>query len=177
MPDLPDRPIVDTVRRWLNSEIREYKIRIIDSTSNVLDDDIVSEKDGRKYRDLDNQKLQFRSTIRPAAKYLYFHYCLQVLRRAWRVGGGPHSLKGLKDENHRLVWATPGRYIRKQMLRAFVEVLGHDYQDLIKGGSCGRGDPSTLIEVATSQIIQTREDQDTDGETDDEGEGDSNSDY
>jgi hypothetical protein len=178
VPDLPDRPIVDAVRRWLNSEVREYKIRIIDSTSDMLDNDIFFEKDGRKYRDLDGQKLQFCSTARPAARYLYFHYCLQVLRRAWRAGGGPHSLKGLEDENRRLVWATPGRYIGKQMLRAFVEVLGHEYRDLMKGGSCERGDPNALIKVATSQIIQTGEGQeDTDSETDDEGEGDSNSDY
>lgn len=27
---------------------------------------------------------KFRSNFRPAARYLYFHYCLQILRKAWK---------------------------------------------------------------------------------------------
>jgi hypothetical protein len=47
---------------------------------------------------------------------------------------------GFFDEYGNPVWATPGCFIYKNMLRAFVGTLGHDYEHLLRGASRkGRG--------------------------------------
>ena len=41
---------------------------------------------GTKWNDLDGQELLFKSDARPRAQYLYYHYCVAMLRRAWQQG-------------------------------------------------------------------------------------------
>ncbi|KAL2013900.1 hypothetical protein VTN00DRAFT_1425 [Thermoascus crustaceus] len=59
VPDLPNRPTTVELLAWLKQEPWEW-------------------------RDLDNKRLEFLTPFRPAARYLYFRYCMQVLRRAWQ---------------------------------------------------------------------------------------------
>lgn len=91
VPDLPEIPLTEKLLNWMNGEVRDFKIKIIDSAFPYLNYGIVS-KDGLKWRDIDNTQLKFKGSARPAARYLYFHYCLQVLRQAWQVGPGRRPL-------------------------------------------------------------------------------------
>jgi hypothetical protein len=59
----------------------------------------------------------------------------QVLRRAWRAGGGQKSVFSLEDELGKPYWGTPGRYLPKKMLLALIEELGHEYVGLLDGAS------------------------------------------
>ncbi|KAE8164545.1 hypothetical protein BDV40DRAFT_298344 [Aspergillus tamarii] len=151
VPDLPERPQVAELLAWLKGEAREYKIRIIDMTWDKLDRRPLPESPLR-YRDLDGRKLQFRTSFRPAARYLYFHYCLQVLRRAWRFNQDKTADVYLRDEMGKPFWGTPGRYLPKNMLLALVDELGHDYKHLLKGASCSNGEEDLLLGVASAQI-------------------------
>jgi hypothetical protein len=36
------------------------------------------------WRDLDGRRLQFQGDARPKARYIYFHFLLNMLRFAWR---------------------------------------------------------------------------------------------
>lgn len=112
---------VTLVLEW-NGSPREYKVRIMDSTS-VKSDNRVSPNGNLRWRDdLDNRPLVFRNNFRPGPRYLYFHYCLQILRRAWK--DPPYQTKvTLKNEISKLYWGTPGRYLLRNMLLAFVEEL------------------------------------------------------
>ena len=85
VPDLPDRPPRNRLAAWLKSPTREYKLRIIDTSWELIDDPVDAR--GLAWRQLDGRRLLFRSEHRPAARYLYFHYCIQVLRRAWKARG------------------------------------------------------------------------------------------
>lgn len=157
VPDLPDRPKTIELLSWLRSERREYKIRVIDHTWSELDDEIVPDLP-LTFRALDNKRVEFLTDFRPSARYLYYHYCLQVLRRAWQQDSGVGSLPGsvLRDEMGKPFWSTPGHYLPKNMLLAIVEELGHEYQDLLSGAAAQQGESRLLLDVACKQVKARR---------------------
>ncbi|KAN0074034.1 hypothetical protein V8E54_007971 [Elaphomyces granulatus] len=168
VPDLPDKPSAMEIGVWIMKRPSEYKIRIIDPTWDMLDKPI-QPSGPRTWRDLQDKRVEFRNSFRPRARYLYFHYCIQMLRYAWQQRP-EDALVTLKSEIGKPVWATPGRYMGKRMLKALVEELGHDYQHLMQGQSCNnRADPTILLELATRQITATRK-RGKEDESDDESE-------
>jgi hypothetical protein len=153
VPDLPERPALVELLAWVRRDTREYRLKIIDPTWERLDK-MVSFAHPKTWRELDGQKLQFRTKFRPAARYLYFHYCVQVLRRAWAHNTGGGSFPTLRDEVGKPFWGTPGRYLPKNMLLSLVEALGHEYKDLLDGAGYNTacGDKNLLLEVGSAQI-------------------------
>ncbi|KAE8406467.1 hypothetical protein BDV37DRAFT_280748 [Aspergillus pseudonomiae] len=171
VPNIPERPTNSMLSNWIRQEIREYKFRIIDSSWDQLDR--VINNTGLTWRKLDNRVLQFRGSYRPAARYVYFHYCLQVLRRAWKVGPGQRAAFYLTDELGKPFWGTPGRYIAKHMLRALVEELGHEFEHLMGGATLmSRGDDDLLLSTAAAQVVQVDGSDDDDTDDDDMDEED-----
>jgi hypothetical protein len=72
---------------------------------------------------LDGRSLQFQTEFRPAARYLYFAFCMNILRRQrhnvpgwWRdyLANGPGK-----------VWATPHSYLRTSTLCRIAHQIGH----------------------------------------------------
>ena len=53
-----------------------------DNIGPELDDEIVPDLP-LTFRALNNKRVEFLTDLRPSARYLYYLYCLQVLRRAW----------------------------------------------------------------------------------------------
>jgi hypothetical protein len=180
---IPDVPSLKTqqIREWLTGDIRNFKIRIIDSTFVHLDRPISGDSD-LKWIDLNDRKLEFLSPHRPAARYLYFHYCLQILRRSWKAGAGEKAAVILSKEFGNAVWATPGRYVGRRMLRLFAETLGHE--DVPLRGTFRGGNKYALMEALSSQIKDTPitnsddtgllEDEDDTNEEDDTNDDDTN---
>jgi hypothetical protein len=174
VPDLADRPSLSEIKTWVMGDIREYKIRIIDQNWHKLPKRVHPHFE-ITWGDLHNKRLQFRTSFRPRARYLYFHYCIQVLRHAWQQNPEDATVT-LKDESGKPFWATAGRYINRKMLRAFVEELGHqDYQVLLDGASCKTsGDANLLVDVAARQVAAERDRAESDNNNDDD---DDDSDY
>lgn len=174
VPDISDNASLDEISVWNRSEPKEYKIKIIDLAHSKIDETIDRKRE-ITWRDMDNVRLRFRNHHRPRARYLYYHYCTQILRRAWNM-----DVRGeiLNDELKKFFWGTPGKYIRQNMLRAFVEELGHEYEQLLKGAiddssdDC-ESDPS-LLGAAACQIENSANDdgdateKDTEDDSDDE---------
>jgi HNH endonuclease len=154
VPDIPDRFSLETVKAWVTGDVREFKIRIINSLFHKLDRGVTGPKCDT-WRNLDGRRLIFRSNNRPAARYLYFHYCLQILRRAWQTTPEEQKALALYEEFGQYVWATPGRYIGRKMLRALVDTLGHEYKDLLRGASMSQSDGNHLLDCLTQQISDT----------------------
>lgn len=146
---------LDNIKSWIISKQREYQVKILDPEWDRLDSRIYS-FNPLTFRDLDGCKLHFLSSFRPAARYLYFHYCIQVLRLAWQHNEAKsprNAADALKDENGKPYWGTPGRYLPKNMLLAFVEELGHEYKSLLDGaGSNKKGDSDFLLDIAANQV-------------------------
>ncbi|CAG8055140.1 unnamed protein product [Penicillium salamii] len=159
IPDLPNEPSIFQMIQWRLGKDREYRIKILDPEWNKLDKPIAL---GLKtFRELDGTKLEFSNPNnpkvmhRPAARYLYFHYCMQVLQKAWqsRAQGRPQGATAmLKAENGRFFWGTKGRYLPRNMLLAFVEELGHDYEDLLEGSTyVNSNEKNLLLAVGAAQ--------------------------
>lgn len=73
--------------------------------------------------ELHGRSLQFQNDFRPAARYLYFAFCMSLLRRQrhdvpgwWR----DYLIYGVGK-----VWATPGSYLRSSTLRKIAHQVGH----------------------------------------------------
>ncbi|KAK4082813.1 uncharacterized protein Triagg1_1703 [Trichoderma aggressivum f. europaeum] len=74
-------------------------------------------------RELHGRSLKFRNDFRPSARYLYFAFCINILRRQ------RHKVPGWwRDvflEGPGKVWATPGTYLRTSTLRRLAHQIGH----------------------------------------------------
>ncbi|CAG8924526.1 unnamed protein product [Penicillium salamii] len=158
VPDLEDRPKITDFVNWLKSPVQNLKMRVLDPNWNKLDKQITRDLP-LKYKDLDNRRLIFISDFRPAARYLYFHYVVQILRYSWQSEsqGGEEAIQIMKGGHGKPFWGTPGRYLPKNMLLALVEELGHEYTPLLDGASFGRSrDSQLLLEAGARQINHPR---------------------
>lgn len=52
-----------------------------------------------------------------------------MLRRSWFT---KKTRSALRDELGKRFWGTPGRYMNRNMLLAFVEDMGHEYEELVQ---------------------------------------------
>lgn len=132
VPRLPDDPSTAQISLWNRSEPKQYKIRILD-LQHPEAAMLISPYRDITWKDLDNTDVEFRSSYRPRARYLYFHYCIQILRRAWRTQ--KEADKEIKKEFGKVYWGTTNRYLPDSMIRAFIEELGHEYEELLAGAA------------------------------------------
>lgn len=85
-----------------------------------------------RWNDLDGTELQFRISKRPARRYLYYHYITTVLRYIrFEKHGWAEKRPTVPDGT---LWATPGPYLRRSMLKVLAESIG----------DC---EPSTVLEA------------------------------
>jgi hypothetical protein len=166
VPDVPNIPSASDISAWVRREPRKYKVQIIDPTWDQLGERIITTT--MLWKELHNKRLEFRTTFRPHARYLYFHYCVQVLRHVWQHNG-EGALTTLNGEMGKPVWGTPGRYMSRKMLKALIEELGHKHDNLLQGSSCnGKGNPHLLLHTVAGQVAASG----PTGDADDEEEND-----
>ncbi|KAH0562615.1 hypothetical protein GP486_002707 [Trichoglossum hirsutum] len=75
-----------------------------------------------KYGDLDGTELEFKNDNRPAHRFLYYHFVSTLLRYVrYEKPGWAEKRVSLPTGK---VWATPGPYLRKSMLKTLANVIG-----------------------------------------------------
>jgi hypothetical protein len=158
VPRLPDHPTPAQVQAWNISEPKQYKVRILNLKNPDVDMIIRPESD-QTWRDLDGVDVEFLSMFRPQARYLYFHYCIQVLRRAWRAERS--AAEQMKEGFKSAFWGMRGSYLPKSMLRGFIEELGHGYEELLERATNDRAtanpeDEDLLQALASCQVLSSR---------------------
>ncbi|KAL2859923.1 uncharacterized protein BJX67DRAFT_337862 [Aspergillus lucknowensis] len=151
VPYLPDWAAPMKLLSWVRGGVREYRCKIIDPSWENLDRRITMAH-SMTWRELDGKRVEFRSNFRPAARYVYCHYCTQVLRRAWGHNQNGGALPIWSDEVGRPFWVTPGWYLPRNMLLAIVEELGHSHKELLRGTGCDKGDKNLLLEAVSTRI-------------------------
>lgn len=177
VPDVPDQPTEQQLDTWEASDPKEYKIRVLSPTHPSMK--FVLYGRDLTWAGLDNARLQFKTSFRPGARYLYFTYCIAMLRRSF---GGKH-LEVSRAELGKRFWGTPGKYVLEGMLLGFVEAMGHKYEHLLDGAI--KEDEAvvdaTAVVVANQWIKRTLKDDDdeesdSDSESDDDDYDDNNDD-
>ncbi|KAI2610544.1 hypothetical protein GGR54DRAFT_617386 [Hypoxylon sp. NC1633] len=190
VPDLPYEATTEERKAWRQSQVKEYKIRFIDKpTPKWVPGGKLTEPhrhkyntmwtDNEKWSDVDGRKLQFLNDFRPRARYLYFVFCLNLLRFAYRFEKSAASI--LEPELRKFYWGSPKRYVRGSMLPGFMKEIGHKYHEIFEDPEGeeeeiikGIEDESTndvLREAATSQVLlrTMNNDDDDDESSSDEG--------
>lgn len=180
VPRLPDYPTQSEIAQWNLSEPKEYKVRILDLKSPEVDE-VICPTSGLTWKRLDGTPVDFRNAFRPRARYLYFHYCIQILRRAWRAER--RAADEMKKEFGKGYWGTIGPYLPKNYLRGVVEELGHEYKELLNGGvddeaTASKVDSGLVVAVGSNQVKASREEgEDEESDSDDEESDDEQDDY
>ncbi|KAI9767944.1 MAG: hypothetical protein M1839_004308 [Geoglossum umbratile] len=73
--------------------------------------------------DLDGKELVFQTQQRPAARFLYYHFVVTLLRcRQYKQPGWERVWAMLKTNRP---WPTPGPYLRRSMLMALAQAVGN----------------------------------------------------
>jgi hypothetical protein len=118
---VPDEPQADPP---------EYKFLVVDKTGLWKAPALMDGK--TTFEHLHERRLQFQpgNKFRPRARYLYFRYILAmlVLLRSRNTKHGIHKMLLPEFDMPQLsrVWATRGKYLRKNLIHAFIEGIGHE---------------------------------------------------
>ena len=181
VPDVKDAASQEEIDAWSEPEPKEYNIRVIDPKAKRMDLFHPGYVNPRQtWNDLDDKKVQCSSDHRPRARYLYWQYCKSVLRQSWKEEGFK-AKDVLMWERGRKFWGTKGPYIRKRMLLAFVEQLGHDHEALMDNATVEseednspESDPSALL-LASAEIRNSNRKYHEEEDDEDEESGDDES--
>ncbi|KAI1175014.1 hypothetical protein F4777DRAFT_598860 [Nemania sp. FL0916] len=127
VPNLPDNPTNEKIETWEKVEPKNYKWKIIDPDSDLLDEVVDFRLGDTTYteittvRDLEGRQLSFKNDMRPRARYLYYVFVVAQLRLAWR-----HEYRNDPSRVQLGMWPTRGRYLAKSFLLALANEIGHD---------------------------------------------------
>ena len=159
VPLVVDETSPAAIETWIKSEPKRYKMRVINPEGAKMGN-YLTPSSKTTWNDLDGRELIFRGKHRPRARYLYWHYCQSILRRSWM---NQKATTALKDELGNPYWETPGPFMRKQMLLAFVEELGHPYNGLMDGAEEDGTDEAveTALFAANHGILESIKESDT----------------
>lgn len=80
---------------------------------------------GGTFEKLHNRELSFRTSARSAARYLYFHFLVAMLR-AKIHGRNIYEQRDQNSENRPISWATPAPYLQEKMLHTLSVEVGFD---------------------------------------------------
>ena len=178
VPDVNDNASQKEINAWADSEPKGYMIRVVDPEAKGMDRFHPGYVDPREtWNDLDGKKVRFLSDYRPRARYLYWLYCKTVLRQSWREKSKKAKDVRMRDRG-KILWGAKGAYIKRRMLLAFVEQLGHDYDALMENAIVEseednepESDPSALL-LACAEIRQSYRKYDREEDEEDEENGD-----
>ncbi len=170
VPALDENATPEENREWHDDPSKPYKIRVVESNT----DDMTKYIDDNKktWAELDDELVEFRTSFRPRARYLYFHYVCSMLRRAWKT---PKKETVLVDQLGKKFWGTPGPYMRRAMLKAFVTEVGHEFEDILEGAQSDEDEEEqddTALAVAAEQIaFSNQKDKGVENDSDTESDG------
>ena len=97
----------------------------------VLDDESLSKhiEDDLTFRDLDGKQLEFRTEARPGKRNLYLNCVLTILRRRrYNVSGWEKDVERTLSGS---VWATPGEWMRRSVIKALAQEVGDGTADAV----------------------------------------------
>ncbi|KAF5524037.1 hypothetical protein CGCA056_v004293 [Colletotrichum aenigma] len=110
------------LRDWEKSEVKEYKIIVIDPSHPTLTEEkTLSFSQGiHTLLELHGRKVKFLTDFRPRARYI------------WWV---PDVANAITKEIRAGIccWGAPGTYITRNVLESFIISIGHDARSFVKG--------------------------------------------
>ncbi|KAI2620582.1 hypothetical protein GGR54DRAFT_105488 [Hypoxylon sp. NC1633] len=170
------------LRDWKKSQIKEYKVIVLDHDNKQTKTPKWRDDHGelQTLAKLDGRPLKFHTDFRPRARYVWWTFMNAILQTSWRQK--PTEKNVLRQEVAKATryWGTRGRYVKKNMLRGFVDELGQDIESILENadedGDTGDADPVALAVLASETVFRTQEAAKGDGDDDEEEEYDEDED-
>ena len=153
VPAIDNESSSEQIEEWNAASVKEYKIRILRPREKGMDE-LCAYSSDLTWKELENQPVTFRSEYRPRARYLYYAYCVALLRLAYNVEKKPVALKTSLGKKY---WGSTGRYLKGSMIRGFVDAVGHEFDELIEdllSDDEDEPDP-TILASANAQILRS----------------------
>ena len=104
------------------------------------------------WKSLDGVVLAFQNLNRPSRRYLYFHYCMCLLKAVEDKKTGWESAH--EANTRKSWWVTPGPYLRTTLLRHFTRLNGDESaipEEVLKMGDLG--DEGYQVDLSTVEGI------------------------
>ena len=160
VPDLKDDATLSEVQAWQNAPVKDYKIRVVRPEAKEMLMAIDPTDLKKTWNSLSDQKLDFHGKLfRPRARYVYWAYLTTMLSLAYSEKSKKHTRlhqQIARAEVGKPYWGSAGSYIRKNMLSAFVENLGHEYEQLL--GASTDMKEGQEVEPSNTAFIHANED-------------------
>lgn len=105
------------------------------------------------WHELYRQKVLFRGNFCLRARYLYFTYCMAILRKSWNK---VQPTTTLSDKLGMPYWGSASQYIKKIIYQWFMQELGHIYEALLEGAISDSSNKERVglvaLKIANDQI-------------------------
>lgn len=148
--------------KWKSLDAKNYKIKVIDPTTRKYNKRVLGGS-LMTWKQLDGRLIEWgpegkEIKHRPRARYLYYDYCVKTLQAAY-LKDKASQFGVVKNQLSRPFWGTRGRYVRDSMICGLVDMLGHEYEDLLEANKTskafynkakGKHDDALAITAASS---------------------------
>ncbi|KAI1762422.1 hypothetical protein GGR53DRAFT_501450 [Hypoxylon sp. FL1150] len=168
VPDIADNPTTEEVTVWENSDVKDYKWKVMDAEADIADEALDFNNEDpvnpMTVRDLDNKRLSFKNGMRPRARYLYFLFAVAQLKQAWRQEYRQDPKAVFGKQLGKGFWATKGRYLKRSFLLALANEIGHDteFAENVPIEPGDDTDPDDAGVLSLAKLLQFPEDEDED---------------
>ena len=120
------------VRSWETIEPKEYMTIVLDWKHPKLKDPQISHSFISKLEQLHNWPVQFLTSARPRARYVWWTFLrAMTCLNWWSPKGMDMPIAKVVQKGVRF-WGTRGRYVKENQLRGFVEELGQDIESILE---------------------------------------------
>ena len=172
-----------SLRDWEKASTKEYKVVVLERNIKHLQDNIWQDRGELKtLADLNGRPLKFLNDFRPRARYVWWTFMNAILQASWRQNFDENNVLFREVAKATRYWGSPGSYVKKNMLRGFVDELGQDIESILDISEDDTGDTSDLDQdkiipgvITNEALFQAKEAEkknDESGDEDEPGEDD-----
>ncbi|XXG99566.1 hypothetical protein Hte_005905 [Hypoxylon texense] len=120
----------ELVKNWENTNPKEYKIIVLERSAN-LKKKLAPLFCNTQYNlktldDLHGRRLNFRTSFRPRARYVWWTYLNALANLSYRHKADNTIGISKEVELGNRYWGTRGRYAKKSQIQGFIDHIGHD---------------------------------------------------
>ena len=165
VPDVKSDAMED-LKEWQNSSPKEYKIHIVRPNHPTMQA-WISMNNQEPWTSLEGRRVLWNDptketvTFRPRARYLYWTYLEAILRKLYESSAKEKHPQAYtaQDELGKKCWGSTGSYMKKNMLRGFIEEIGHVYDEEAMMKSEEREEATDCgVAIATQAILAKHQD-------------------
>ncbi|CEI68060.1 hypothetical protein FVEN_g7671 [Fusarium venenatum] len=160
------------IRAWQKAKPKEYKFIVLNKKNPAVTEEFPLPAYGvPNIAALDGKRLQFLTSKRPRARYIWWTYLNAIVRNSWSQKLTEVNLQHQEVQKRTLY----GSYIKKNQLLGFIEEIGHEVGDALEFDSEEEVSDEPRLEgigaMVGRHLVEWHKEEEANWVTDDEQEG------